>query len=104
MGINYDYACTICGGASIINVKYDDRDETQPCDECGGASIRVYKTFHGRTEKLSASFVDGQKRPGFEELKTEARLKQAAAEAGETGGDYEEINKEFVERRAKRKE
>lgn len=94
---NYDFVCKECGTDSVHNVKYEKRDETQPCSECGGESVRVYLNMPGiRTEKLSASFVDGQKRPGFDRLRRHAALDLAEAEAKgrDSLDDYKEIQKE----------
>lgn len=50
-----------------------------------------------------ASYLDGQRREGFEELKIDSRLKAAAMKATGEGklDDVREIDKEYSERRAK---
>ena len=100
--ISYDYNCKSCGGDFIELAKYEDRDTVQ-CPECGPTAIltRVYRTVNN----LKASYPDGFKRSGFQELKIDAKLRAAAMDAEGNGNsnDYIEISKERAEREAKGK-
>lgn len=95
--ISYDYKCSKCGTESIEIVKYTDRDHVE-CSDCGPGQIltRVFRTVNN----LKASYPDGFKRSGFQELKIDAKLRAAAMIAEDNGSvdDYAEISKERTER------
>lgn len=104
MSPNYDYLCEYCSNTDVIFVKYEDREYSQPCPYCGNLTMRrAYLTpVQVRTEKLSRTFVDGQKREGFDDFKKIAKLQQEAADTGDRNRKAE-ISKEIYERKKVKK-
>ena len=96
--ISYDFNCKNCHLDFIEYLSYDKRDLPIECPDCGPGSVatRVFRTVNN----LKASFPDGHKRAGFQELKADAALRAASVRAEEQGNldDYKEINKERTER------
>lgn len=95
---NYDYRCETCHHTNILNVKYNDRDLLQECPECG--TIKLYRV-PSIPMVLKASYPDGHKRSGWEDMKATARLQEAKAKAGKN--DVKEINRELDARENKAK-
>ena len=96
----YDFKCKECEHKSIEFVRYDDRDTIRiKCTECQADMTRVMSM----PTVLKASYLDGQKREGFEEMRIDNKLKMAAIKATGEGkfDDVKEIDKEYAERKEK---
>ncbi len=96
---NYDYKCIECGLIEEHVVKYENRDLPIGCSECDDLSMQ---RFYGKMPGLTkASFIDGLKRPGWEDLKATTKLEQAKAETKWGSDDREQVCKELNEREKK---
>jgi predicted nucleic acid-binding Zn ribbon protein len=56
----YDYRCEGCLAVDTKLVEVDQRDELQECT-CGAFMKRTWTAPNIRTEKTSASYIDGQR-------------------------------------------
>lgn len=74
---NYDYKCTKCELEVILSVSYEDRDASQEC-LCGEPMYRTWRKMPGVTR---ASYVDGQRRKQFQDLKEANRVEMEALNA-----------------------
>ena len=86
---NYSYECKVCaaGEELILFAKYEERDN-QVCPECSTPVTRQISA----PNVMRASYPDGTKRKGFQDLKEAAKLNREAA--GEKAGS--ERRKEIV--------
>lgn len=98
--ISYDYMCKACGLLQVQYSSYNERDHPKPCKNCKEPCERVFATVpQVRTEKLSRTFVDGIKRPGFEDLKKIADLQVEQLRHRPDSERYRQINQEIQERK-----
>jgi putative FmdB family regulatory protein len=97
---NYEYRCQECQTETIEFIRYELRDELLDCEACGELAVmkRYFGTMPGTTK---ASYIDGHKRPGWSDMLTEAKLKEAAASKKWSSSDVREINKELDNREKK---
>jgi len=91
----YDYQCQACRKREVRLVEETERDLLQEC-KCGMQMQRVFSRPHVRTEKLSASFVDGQRRrsKAFMDLERQNELEDAMHDA-EDFQSRQEVAKEL---------
>lgn len=74
----YLYKCEACPCTEEVLCKYEDRQESVHCTGCGH---RAHLTMMGATV-MRASYPDGHKRKGWNEIRTASKLnKQAAVES-----------------------
>lgn len=101
----YDYLCSNCTQKFIENVKYEERDRSQPCPECGTASPRTMAIPIIRSQKLSASFVDGsyERKRALEDYGKAMEAKIKLAEVDDPVGDEAFELKHEIEERTKLK-
>lgn len=74
----YDYLCKACGEKTewLVNTADPDWDAPKDCMKCGrGKAYRAPSS----PPVQKASYVDGTKRKGMEDLKEAAKLEQAKA-------------------------
>ena len=94
---NYDFKCLECLEETVINISYKDRDTLLSCPSC--LADKGLRRFYGKMPSTpTASLLDGQKRPGWEELKIEAKLDLEAAKMDKGSEDAKELRKEQDER------
>lgn len=93
---NYDYVCGNCEHREELIVPYSERLSREiPCEICGH---RLEWQFPAPTV-MRASYVDGTKRKGWEDMRQANKLvKEAAVSKPETA---REIRKEIAKRKVK---
>jgi putative FmdB family regulatory protein len=69
----YDYRCDTCDSVLTCFYKIADKPQTVKCD-CGGTADAML----GAPMVLKASYLDGQRRKGFADLKEASKLKAMA--------------------------
>lgn len=93
----YEYKCLDCKEEFDERIDYELRDMLQMCPACGmQAGEREIRSFPGITR---ASFIDGTKRKGIDELKRIAKLEQQKADLAPGSEEREGMNKEIRELR-----
>ena len=90
----YDYQCKTCNRNEIRLAEDCERD-LQQC-MCGMPMQRIFSTPHIRTDKLSASYVDGQRGRSkeFVQLRDQHRLEDRMFDA-DTHEERREAEKEL---------
>ena len=91
----YDFICLNCGRkwCALVNT---NEEEKQIC-RCGEEMIRTFSIPHVRTEKLSASFVDGQRANSkeFVELRRQNKLEDIVEDEWSTPEEKKEAQTEL---------
>lgn len=92
---SFEYKCNLCGKKETRLVDDEER-EIQRC-ECGIQMQRIFSVPNVRTDKLSASYVDGQRGRSkeFMELKRQNQLEDTIQDEWSAEEDKTEAKKEL---------
>ena len=92
---SYDYKCEKCQSKEIRLAEMDDRDR-QLCERCSSLLVRMLSVPHIRTDKTSASFIDGQRAKGaaFSALRRQSYLEDVIFDTSDTS-EKQEAQKEL---------
>ena len=99
----YDHECqnSKCGKIFMQLARPEERNEVE-CPYCQESSgQRIYIKAPGLTK---ATYVDGHKRPGWEDLRQENRLEQKIADTNWRSQENKEAKQELAARRKKQTE
>lgn len=81
---NYDWECSTCACPFEAIVPYEKLEQPElTCPECQATDIKRIFTMPSIRTRGSATFVDGQKRPGWDDLKAISKLKVAKARSND---------------------